>query len=95
MSNPLPRSLVYSAPPVFLLTSIAWILGLSRHTFLASEIGIYIGIFLIPGAAVCTCFWLIFQRRFWGRILGFLLIVPSLGVWALSMLLVSIGFKIH
>ena len=91
----MPRSLIYSALPVLLLTSIAWIIGVSRHTFLASEFWIYVGIFLIPGAAVCTCCWLIFQKRAWGRILGLLLVLPSLGLWGLSMLLVSIGFKIH
>ena len=91
----LPKSLVFSVPAVFLVTGIVWIYGVSRHTFLASEIGIYVGMFLIPGAAVCTSFWLIFQKRTWLRVTGALLIVPCLALWALSLLLVSIGFRIH
>lgn len=91
----LPRSLLYAAPPVFIVTGIVWIYGVSRHTFLASEIGLYVGIFLIPGAAVCTSIWLIFQKRTWLRVTGALLVVPSLALWALSLLLVSIGFRIH
>lgn len=91
----LPRSLILSALPVFLVTSIVWIYGVSRHTFLAQEIGIYIGIFLIPGAAICTCIWLIFQKRTWARVVGLLLIVPSFAVWAVSLLLVANGFRIH
>ena len=95
VSDVLPRSLLYSALPVFVLTSIVWIYGVSRHTFLASEIGIYVGIFLVPGAAVCTSIWLVFQERTWLRVTGALLVVPSLALWALSLLLVSIGFRIH
>ena len=91
----MPKSLLYSAVPVFLLTGAVWVYGVSRHTFLASEIGLYVGIFLIPGAAVCTSIWLIFQKRTWVRVTGALLVVPSLALWALSLLLVSIGFRIH
>jgi len=90
-----PKSLVFSALPVFIITSIAWIYGVSRHTFLVREIPQYIGIFLVPGATVCVCSWLLFQKRTWGRVLGGLLLIPSLGLWFLSLLLVSIGFKIH
>ena len=90
-----PKSLIFSVLPVFLATSIVWIYGVSRHTFLASEIGIYVGMFLVPGAAVCTSIWLIFQKRTWGRVTGFLLLLPSLAIWAVSLLLVAIDFKIH
>ena len=91
----LPKSLIISAVPVFLITSAAWIYGVSRHTFLAQELGIYIGIFIVPGAAVCASIWLILQRRTWGRVAGLLLIVPSLAVWTVSLLLVANGFRIH
>ncbi|UCH47398.1 MAG: hypothetical protein JSU95_15160 [Betaproteobacteria bacterium] len=91
----LPRSLIYSVPPVFVVTGIVWIYGVSRHTFLASEIGIYVSIFLIPAAAVCACVWLIFQKRIWGRVIGLLLVLPSCAIWAVSLLLVANGFRIH
>ena len=91
----MPRSLVYSALPVFIITTGVWVYGVTHHTFLAREIGIYIGLFLIPGAIVCTCCWLVFQQRTWGRILGALLLLPGLGIWGLTLLLVAIGFKIH
>lgn len=91
----MPKSILFSAVPVFLITSMVWIYGVSRHTFLAQEIGIYFGIFLIPGAAICTCIWLIFHRRTWARVTGLLLIVPSLAIWAVSLLLVANGFRIH
>lgn len=91
----MPRSLVYSALPVFVITSAVWIYGVSHHTFLANEIGLYIGLFLIPGAAVCACIWLLFCKRLWARITGAVLLIPGLGIWALSLMLVFVGFKIH
>lgn len=95
VSATLPRSIIISALPVFLITSIVWIYGVSRHTFLVQEIGIYIGIFLIPGAAVCASVWLIVQQRTWAHVVGLLLILPSLAIWIVSLLLVANGFRIH
>ena len=91
----MPRSLVLSVLPVFAITSAVWIYAVSHHTFLANEIGIYIGIFLIPGAAVCTCTWLLFRKQLRSRITGGILLIPSLGIWLLSLMLVFVGFKIH
>jgi hypothetical protein len=91
----MPKSLIYSAVPVFLATTIAWIIGVSNHTFLAKEFWLYVGIFLIPGLLVCGCSWLIFHSQLWRRILGLIILVPCLAIWVLSLLLVSNGFKIH
>ena len=93
--SPVPRSLVYTVVTVFSITSAVWIYGVTHHRFLASEIGIYIGIFLIPGAAVCTSIWLLLRKRPWNRIAGAILLIPGLGIWVLSLMLVSVGFRIH
>lgn len=91
----MPRSIALSALPVFAITSAVWIYGVTHHRFLANEIGIYVGIFLIPGAAICTSIWLLFRKQLWSRITGAILLLPSLSVWVLSLMLVSVGFKIH
>ena len=90
-----PKSVTYSAIPVFLITSVVWIIGVSNHTFLMREFWLYVGIFTIPAAFVVGSFWLISDDPPWRRILGLILLIPSLGVWGLSLLLVYIGFKIH
>ena len=89
------KSLKYSAAPVFVITSVVWIMGVSNHRFLASEFWIYVGMFLIPATAVCGCIWLISHGPVWRRILGSVLLVPSMGTWVLSLLLVFHGFRIH
>jgi hypothetical protein len=33
--------------------------------------------------------------RVWARILGIVLALPALGIWIVSLLLVSAGFRIH
>lgn len=63
----MPKSLIYSATPVFLATTVVWIFGVSNHKFLANEIWLYVGIFLLPATAVCTCSWLIFVIRSGGE----------------------------
>jgi len=90
-----PKSLIYSSILVFALTGIAWVSGVSNHTFLASEFWLYVGIFLVPASAVCACTWLVFRAVLWQRILGLVLLLPALAIWAISLLLVLNGFKIH
>ena len=91
----IPKSFLIAAVPVFAVTSIIWIIGVSNHTFLAREIGLYIGIFFLPALLVCGCAWMIFQERVWLRVVGAILALPALGIWVLSLLLVYAGFKIH
>jgi hypothetical protein len=90
-----PGSLLYSAIPVLVITSIVWIIGVSNHRFLWREFWLYVGIFTIPAAFVIGSFWLVAGEPTWRRIVGVLLLIPSLGVWGLSLLLVYAGFKIH
>lgn len=91
----MPKSLIYSAVPVFLTTTIVWIFGVSNHTFLANEFWLYVGIYLIPAVLVCVCSWLIFNRKPWYRLIGLIAIIPCAGIWVISLLLVYSGFKIH
>jgi hypothetical protein len=91
----MPKSLTFAAIPVFLATSLVWIAGVSNHTFLVNEIGLYVGIFLIPATLVCVCSWLIFHEQIWRRVVGLICVLPCIGVWVLSLLLVYNGFKIH
>lgn len=95
MSGPLTKSLIYTAVPVFLATAIVWIIGVSNHTFLANEFWLYVGIFFIPAMSVCGSSWLIFHRKLWFRVAGLVTILPSIGIWIVSLLLVFNGFKIH
>ncbi len=91
----MPKSLTYTAMPVFLVTSAAWVIGLSTQRLLMSEVWLYVGIFLLPALAVCACSWLIFQNIIWRKAIGAILLLPCLAVWLLSLLLVANGFKIH
>lgn len=80
---------------IFAITSVVWIAGVSNHIFLLREFWIYVGIFLVPAASVCACIWLISRDPTWRRVLGFIVLIPSTGIWLLSLLLVYHGFKIH
>ncbi len=91
----MPKSLIYTAIPVFLVTGIVWYIGVSNHTFLASEFWLYVGLFLVPASAVCGCAWLVSQPFLWRKAIGLVLILPCLGIWALSLLLVFNGFRVH
>jgi len=91
----LPKGFMYTAIPVFLTTTIVWIIGVSNHTFLAREFWLYVGIFLVPAMLVCGCSWLVFHGQRWRRAIGMIMLVPCLGIWVLSLMLVYSGFKIH
>ena len=76
----IPKSVLIAAVPVFAVTSVVWIIGVTNHTFLAREIWLYIGIFLLPALLVCGCVWMIFQERVWLRVVGVILALPGLGI---------------
>jgi hypothetical protein len=80
---------------VFMITATVWAIGISRHRFLPSEFWLYLAIFLVPAALVCGSVWLILIRRTWVRVLGVVLALPSLAMWAVSLMLVCGGFRIH
>ena len=91
----LPKSAIYTAIPVYLTTTVVWIIGVSNHTFLASEFWLYVGIFLVPASLVCVSSWLIFHRNIWCRVAGLIMVLPAAALWVISLLLVYGGFKIH
>lgn len=95
MKTPLPRSTVLTAAFVFLTTSLVWFYSVTNHNFLMSEIWFYLIIFFVPALLVCGCSWLIIRKQMWLRAVGGVLLLPSVGVWVLSLLLVYAGFKIH
>ena len=92
---PVPKGLTYTAILVFLATAVVWTISVSNHTFLAREFWLYVGIFLIPAMLVCGCSWLIFHGQRWRRAIGMIMLVPCLGIWVLSLMLVYSGFNIH
>ena len=91
----MPKSLSYTAIPIFGITTVVWVIGVSNHTFLASEFWIYVGMFLVPAGAICASAWLIFRDSLWQQALGVLALLPCLGVWFVSLVLVYNGFRIH
>ena len=91
----MPKGPIYTAILVFLTTAVVWIVGVSSHTFLVREFWLYAGFFLIPATLVCGCSWLIFHGQRWRRAIGMIMLVPCLGIWILSLMLVYSGFKIH
>lgn len=94
-SGVVPRSVLITAIVVLLVTSIAWIVGVSSHRFLWREFWLYVGIFLLPALMVIGSAWMIVQERLWLRVLGFIGALPSIAIWGISLLLVWAGFKIH
>ncbi|TVO73521.1 hypothetical protein [Sedimenticola selenatireducens] len=89
------KSTRYTLTAVFIVTSLVWAMGVSNHLFLVREIGLYLVLFFVPALGVCCSAWLIVQRVLWRRVVGLILLLPSVAVWALSLLLVYNGFKIH
>ena len=90
-----PRSVTITAIVVFIVTSVAWVVGVSNHMFLANEFWLYVGIFLLPALLVVGSSWMIFQERMWLRVVGVVAALPSVAIWGISLLLVWAGFKIH
>ncbi|MDX1556540.1 MAG: hypothetical protein R3212_10980 [Xanthomonadales bacterium] len=91
----MPRALKYTALIVFGITAVVWAYALTQHRFLMREFWLYVGIFMIPGLAICFSLWLLMLKKWWWKLIGFVLLIGSVGVWVLSLLLVWVGFKIH
>ena len=91
----MPRSLTCSTLAVFLVTAVVWIAGLWDYTFYTRDFWFYVVLFRVPGGLVCISAWLIFMDRIWARVLGVLLVLPSLAIWVLSLLLAYGKFRIH
>lgn len=91
----MPKSVIYTAVPVFLVTAVVWIAGLWDYTFYPRDFWFYVVIFLLPGGLVVLSAWLIFIDRIWTRVLGAVLVLPSLGIWILSLMLAYGEFRIH
>ncbi len=89
------KPLAITALIVFGITAGVWAYALTQHRFLMKEFWIYVGIFLVPGLAILISLWLLLLKKWWWKLTGLVLLVASLGVWSLSLLLVSVGFKIH
>jgi len=89
------KTIKYSAVILFVVTSATWVFALFKHTFLMRELGLYVMIFLIPIVLVLISEWVMNHRNVWRRFVGVLLLIPSLGIWVVALMLVSVGFKIH
>ena len=85
----------YSAIVIFTINIVVWIYGLSKYRFLADEIWLYLGIFLVPGFVICFSILLMSRPPTWRKALGFVIFISGMAVWLFSLLLVSSGFKIH
>ena len=91
MSKPLK----YSAVLILVITSAVWIYGLTNHRFLLNEFWLYVLIFSVPAGLMCFSLWVLLHHAIWRVVLGIVILIPSLGLWIISLLLVSIGFRIH
>lgn len=89
------KVLRFTALAVFAVTTVVWAYALTQHRFLMREFWLYVGIFMIPGLAICFSVWLLMLKKWWWKLSGAILLIGSLGVWVLSLLLVWVGFKIH
>ena len=89
------KAIKRTALVVFTISTGVWVYALTQHTFLMREVWLYVGIFLVPGLAICLSLWLM-KLKGWGwKLIGTIFMIASLFVWGASLLLVSGGFKIH
>lgn len=82
---------------IFGITLIIWIhsfvtLNIPIHT---NEIALLGLIFVVPAAWVSAAIWVMLDARLWRQLSGVVLLLPGIAIWALSLMLVSVGFKIH
>jgi len=89
------RRIALVAAGIYLITAIVWTAGLYDEKLYARDFWFYVVLFLVPGGLVLLSVWLIFIDRVWTRVLGVLLVLPSLGIWILSLLLAYGEFRIH
>jgi len=62
---------------VFSVTTAVWVYALTQHTFLLKEFWIYVGIFLVPGIAVCLSLWLMRLRKWWWKLIGTIFMIAT------------------
>lgn len=82
---------------IFGITLIVWVhsfvtLNIPIHTNEVALLGL---IFVVPAAWVSAAIWVMLDARLWRQLLGVLLLLPGVAIWVLSLMLVSVGFKIH
>ena len=82
---------------IFGITLIVWVysfitLNIPIHT---NEIALLGLIFVVPAAWVSGSIWVMLDARLWRQLSGVVLLLPGTAVWVLSLMLVSVGFKIH
>lgn len=91
----MPKAVRITAIIVFAITAVVWAYALTQHTFLMREFWIYVGIFAVPGLAVCISLWLTLLKHWSWKLIGTICLLLSLATWVLALLLVWVGFKIH
>ena len=82
---------------IFGITLIVWVysfitVNIPIHT---NEIALLGLIFVVPAAWVSGAIWVMLDARLWRQLLGVLLLLPGIAAWVISLMLVSVGFKIH
>jgi hypothetical protein len=82
---------------IFGITTIIWVYSLATKTLLlrSEEIAFLALLFAVPAGLVCAAIWILLDARWWRRLLGTVLLLPSVAIWGLSLLLTIAGFKIH
>lgn len=87
----------FASLAIFGITALVWI-----YSFLtinirvsADDIALLGLIFVVPAGLVSAAIWILLDARWWRKLLGVALLVPSSVLWGLSLLLTTAGFRIH
>lgn len=82
---------------IFGITTLVWI-----HAFATINIRMRIDeiaalalVFVVPAGLVSAAIWILLDARWWRRLLGIVLLLPSVIIWGLSLMLANAGFRIH
>ena len=75
----------------------AWVYGYLSvsHGYYWRDLWFHIILFSTPVALVALSLWVAFHPKLWRKLLGCVLLVPSLLIWVLYLLLAAGGFRIH
>ncbi len=89
------KTLIFLATLVLATTSVTW-----TQYYMGVPIakGYHLGYAVfafVPALLLCLCLVLLYIQRKWTRWIGGLLLLPALGLWAISVSLILSDFKIH
>ena len=79
------------------MSCVAWVYGFVTvgHGYYWRDLWFHLILYAIPITLVALSIWIAVHPALWRKLLGGVLLIPSVLIWSLYLLLAAGGFKIH